>query len=368
LDLRRCFAVDIALSKTREPERLLWCDLARVLAATLVLLIHVSAKWFENYGRIPAFDWQLANILDSAARLSVPWFFMLSGFLLFERKPARFADYMRRRLTRVLGPFLLFSVIGVLVASTIGPKPPSWNVLLDPAYYHLWFFQPLLVFYLIAYFITPAKTNPWLAIGMCYALIAVTGGSLANLQISGLAVRSEQTFAYVLYGLAGHYAAQVPLRRWTGPACLVVLVVSVALLALGTNSLSGSTGFGNEWLFTYVSLPVATAAIAGFIWIRSLGLALSGSMPPALESVLTWLSGYSLAVYGLHAFILAVIWNAAGSNLLKLGAPVGIPLLVACIGALSMIAALIGSAIDRRGLLLGTPNIISLNQSYKRHS
>ena len=360
--------MSVAASKTREPERLLWCDLARVLAATLVVLIHVSAKWFENYGRIPTFDWQVANILDSAARLSVPWFFMLSGFLLFERKPASFIAYMRRRLTRVLGPFLLFSVIGVLVASTIGPKPPSWNVLLDPTYYHLWFFQPLLVFYLIAYFITPTKTNPWLGIGMCYVLIAVTGGSLANLQVSGLAVRSEQTFAYVLYGLAGHYAAHVQLRKWTGPACLLVLVASIAVLALSTNSLSGTSGFGNEALFAYVSLPVATAAIAGFIWVRSLGQRLAGSMPPTVEATVTWLSGYSLAVYGLHAFILAVIWNAAGSSLLKLGAPVGIPLLLASIGTLSVIAALAGSAIDRRGILLGTPNNIVENHMYRRYS
>jgi surface polysaccharide O-acyltransferase-like enzyme len=293
---------------------------------------------------------------------------MLSGFLLFERKPATFSQYMRRRLTRVLGPFLLFSAIGVLVASTIGPKPPSWNVLLDPAYYHLWFFQPLLVFYLVAYVITPVKTNPWLGVGICYALIAVTGGSLANLQVTGLAVRSEQTFAYVLYGLAGHYAAHVPLRRWTGNACLAVLIGAIAILALGTNSLSGTSGFGNEGLYSYVSLPVATAAIAGFVWIRSLGLRLARSASPTMEAVVAWLSGYSLAVYGLHAFILAVVWNAAGPSLLKLGAITGIPLLLAGIGTLSVITARAGSAIDRSGLLLGTPNNLIETQAGSVHS
>jgi len=347
---------DLAVIKTREPVRLLWCDLARVVAATLVVLIHISAKWFENYGRIPAFDWQVANILDSAARLSVPWFFMLSGFLLFERKPATFAGYMRRRMIRVLGPFLLFSAIGVLFASTMGPKPASWNVLLDPPYYHLWFFQPLLVLYLIAYFVTPVKANPWLGVGICYALIAVTGGSLANLEVSGLAVHSEQTFAYVLYGLAGHYVARVPLRRWTGQASLGVLMVAVAALAFATSSLSGATGFGNEALYSYVSLPVATAAIAGFVWVRSLGLRLGCRVSPTTESAVTWLSGYSLAVYGLHAFILAAVWNLAGERLLKLGALAGIPLLMAGIGALSLMAAMAAGAIDRKGLLLGTPN------------
>jgi len=347
---------DLAAIGTGERERLLWCDLARVLAATLVLLIHVSAKWFENYGHIPTFDWQIANILDSAARLSVPWFFMLSGFLVFDRKPASFAAYMRRRLGRVLGPFVLFSVIGLLVASTIGPRPPSWNVLVDPAYYHLWFFQPLLVFYLVAYFVTPARASPWLGVGVCFVLIVLTGGSLANLDVSGLAVRSEQTFAYFLFGLAGHYAARVPLRWWTGPACLGVLIAAIIALALGTDSLSSRTGYGNEWFYSYVSLPVVTASFAGFIWVRSLGLHLAGRMP-AGEAVVAWLSGYSLAVYGLHAFILAAIWTAAGSSLLRLGAPLGIPLLVALIGALSLGLALAGQAFDRRGWLLGTPRI-----------
>jgi surface polysaccharide O-acyltransferase-like enzyme len=187
-------------------------------------------------------------------------------------------------------------------------------------------------------------------------LIAVTGGSLANLEVSGLAVHSEQTFAYVLYGLAGHYVARVPLRRWTGQASLGVLMVAVAALAFATSSLSGATGFGNEALYSYVSLPVATAAIAGFVWVRSLGLRLGCRVSPTTESAVTWLSGYSLAVYGLHAFILAAVWNLAGERLLKLGALAGIPLLMAGIGALSLMAAMAAGAIDRKGLLLGTPN------------
>jgi len=337
------------------PERLLWCDLARAIAAALVVLLHVAAKWFENYGRISGLDWQIANVLDSATRLSVPWFFMLSGFLLFRRKPEKFADYIRRRFTRVLGPFLVFSVLGIVAASTIGPRPASWNVLVNPTYYHLWFFYPLLIFYFLAYFITPAPANPWLALGVCYVLIAIAGGGLEILGIGGLGVGSERNFAYVLYGLAGHYAGRVRADRRIGWICLLVLVSAIAALALVTSDLSRASGFGNEAHFAYVSVPVATASLAGFIWIRTLGLHLESVLPPAASAIIGWISSYSLAIYGFHAFILAIAWNAAGQTLLQLGALPGIWLLVAGVGVLSIGAARAVAVVDRRGVLLGTP-------------
>ncbi len=317
------------------------------------MLIHVSAKWFENFGRIDAFDWQVANALDSSARMGVPWFFMLSGFLLLGRKPATFADYMRRRFARILGPFLFFSALGAVVAFAIGPAPASWNPLVDPTYYHLWFFYPLILLYFFAYFVTPALANPWVAIGVCYALVAIAGGGLVNLGIGGLGVGAEHTFAYFLYGLIGHYAGRLPADRRTGWIGWVALAGAVIALAMITSNLSKATGHGNERLYAYVSIPVATASVAGFIWIRTLGIRMERTVPRFARSFVALGSGYSLAVYGLHAFILALIWSACGGAFLRMGALSGIPVLVVTVGLLSIAAAAAIAWIDKRGLLLG---------------
>ena len=333
--------------------RLFWCDLARVTAAGLVVLIHVSAKWFENFGRINTFDWQVANALDSLARMGVPWFFMLSGYLLLGRKPVTFSSYLRRRFARILGPFLFFSALGALVAHAIGPAPASWNPLVDPTYYHLWFFYPLILLYFFAFFVTPVLTNPWIAIGVCYALVAVTGGGLVNLGIGGLGVGTEHTFAYFLYGLIGHYAGRLPADRRTGRIGCLALVGAVIALAVVTSDLSKATGHGNEQLYAYVSVPVATASVAGFIWIRTLGIRMERAVPQSARSFVALGAGYSLAVYGLHAFILALIWRACGGTFLRMGALSGIPTLVAVVGVLSIAAAAAIAWIDKRGLLLG---------------
>jgi surface polysaccharide O-acyltransferase-like enzyme len=339
---------------TTQSQRLLWCDLARATAALLVVLLHVAAKWFESYGRIPSFDWQVANIFDAAARHSVPWFFMLSGFLLLDRRPASFSAYLHRRLSRVLGPFLTFSLVGAAMALAIGPSPPSWNVLLTPTYYHLWFFYPLLLFYLAAFFVTPARINPWLGLAVCYALIALAGGGVASFGVDGQAVRSEHLFAYLLYGIAGFYIGRIPLRRWTGTLSLTVLIAAIATLAVGTAHLSRVSGQPNETLFGYVSLPVAAAAFAGLLWMRALGPVLVRA-PAALTGAVGWLSGYSLALYGLHAFVLEAIWRVAGPRLLKAGAMAAIPSLVGLVTVLSLGLAVMVAALDRRGGLMGTP-------------
>lgn len=339
---------------TAQSQRLPWCDLARAAAALLVVLLHVAAKWFENYGRIPSFDWQVANSFDAAARHSVPWFFMLSGFLLLDREQPSFSAYLHRRLSRIFVPFLFLSIAGAAMALTVGPWPPSWNVLLTPTYYHLWFFYPLLLFYLAAFFVTPARINPWLGLAVCYVLIALAGGGVASFGVDGQAVRSEHLFAYLLYGIAGYYIGRIPLRRWTGTFGFVVLIAAILALAVGTAHLSRSTGQANEMLFGYVSLPVAAAAFAGLLWLRSLAPALERA-PAAVTAAMGWLSGYSLALYGLHAFVLEAIWRVAGRSLIKLGAVVAIPSLVGLITLLSLGLAVMVATFDRRGILLGTP-------------
>jgi surface polysaccharide O-acyltransferase-like enzyme len=339
---------------TAQSQRLAWCDFARAMAALLVVLLHVAAKWFENYGRIPNVDWQVANILDAAARHSVPWFFMLSGFLLLDREQPSFCAYLHRRLSRIFVPFLFLSIIGTAMALTVGPRPPSWNVLLTPTYYHLWFFYPLLLFYLAAFFVTPARINPWLGLAVCYVLIALAGGGVASFGVDGQAVRSEHLFAYLLYGFAGYYIGRIPRRRWTGALSLGVLITAIATLAVGTAHLSRISGRADETLFGYVSLPVAAAAFAGLLWLRSLTPVLERA-PAAVTSAVGWLSGHSLALYGLHAFVLEAVWRIAGRALLKLGAVVAIPSLVGLVAFLSLGLAMMVATFDRRGTLLGTP-------------
>lgn len=59
-------------------ERVLYADILRVAATFLVITIHIASRDFGLY-KMDSYQWQVLNVFDSFARMSVPLFFMLSG-------------------------------------------------------------------------------------------------------------------------------------------------------------------------------------------------------------------------------------------------------------------------------------------------
>lgn len=91
---------------TNEPNRETWVDFVRATAAFLVVWIHAVSPWLIKYGEVPNGDWQTANIPDSATRMSVPLFFMVTGYLLLNR-PLLLGRYFWRRFARIVVPWVV---------------------------------------------------------------------------------------------------------------------------------------------------------------------------------------------------------------------------------------------------------------------
>lgn len=58
-----------------------WIDNLRGIACLMVVMIHTTTWYVTNAHSISPVNWDVANILNSASRVSVPLFFMISGFL-----------------------------------------------------------------------------------------------------------------------------------------------------------------------------------------------------------------------------------------------------------------------------------------------
>lgn len=107
-------------SKPRQ--RLVWIEVARGIAATLVVLHHVSRHLEQEYGAR-----QLGGVLDPG-NAAVDFFFVLSGFLIFHvtrrdvGNPARLGIYVKKRVLRIYPIFwmamLAFSALHLVSAHT----------------------------------------------------------------------------------------------------------------------------------------------------------------------------------------------------------------------------------------------------------
>ncbi len=81
----------------------------------------------------------IANVLNSASRVSVPLFFMISGYLFFfGERSAQPRHFLRIGLC-----LLFYSAIALLyiaLFTSINVELALKNLLQKPVFYHLWFF------------------------------------------------------------------------------------------------------------------------------------------------------------------------------------------------------------------------------------
>ena len=69
--------------------KIYWIDNLRGIACLMVVMIHTTAWYVTNAASVSTLDWGVANLLNSASRVSVPLFFMISGYLFFGERSAQ---------------------------------------------------------------------------------------------------------------------------------------------------------------------------------------------------------------------------------------------------------------------------------------
>lgn len=90
--------------------RIFWVDGVRVVAILSIVWLHSFATLLYRFDSIPISSWWLGNLYDSIARMGVPLFFMISGFLLLD-KSEPWSIFLRKRMTKVIIPFIAWTII-----------------------------------------------------------------------------------------------------------------------------------------------------------------------------------------------------------------------------------------------------------------
>ena len=140
-----------------QKERVVFLDYLRVVACFMVMVIH-SCEPFYLGGEAPnitfiANKWDAIwiSLVESVCRVCVPLFVMASSYLLFPLKKST-GEFFRRRLVRILVPFILW------VCAYVWWFGDSWGKAcfnFPDAGGHLWFVPMLLGLYLLMPLLSP---------------------------------------------------------------------------------------------------------------------------------------------------------------------------------------------------------------------
>jgi surface polysaccharide O-acyltransferase-like enzyme len=300
--------VDQARQKVFTP----WVDWLRAAAMFLVVTIHVSGQLTNVWGQIPASQWIVADVYGGIARVSVPLFFMISGYLLLPRTES-LRSFYTKRMARILVPFIAWSLIYLAWfcgghPNTCTPGLVQQLLLVQGTYYHMWFLYVLISVYLILpvlrLIVRPGTDNGLLWYVICLWIIfqplMTIAAKLWNFQVN---ISAPLATGFLPYFLLGYLLGEITLTRRMIVASLLIVLLGALVTVVGTYLMTRSDGQFNGFFYDFLGLNVIIASAGAFVLLRWIG-----NVPrlasPGSQSIARSLASASFGIYLIHILII----------------------------------------------------------------
>ena len=282
--------------------KIYWIDNLRGIACLMVVMIHTTTWYVTNAHSVNPITWDIANILNSASRVSVPLFFMISGYLFFGERSAQLRHFLR------IGLCLLFystvALLYIALFTSINVELSLKNLLQKPVFYHLWFFFAIAVIYLVSPLIQVKHVGGKMLLVLMVVIGIIANPNTVPQKIDGfewlpinLYINGD-TFYYILYGMLGRAIGMIDTQHkplsWMSAA---LFIAGVFIISRGTlYELRWRGNFADTW-YLYCGPMVFICAIALLTLVKN-------TLDTRTVSGLGLISRHSLGIYGFHALII----------------------------------------------------------------
>lgn len=294
-------------------QRNLAFDLLRILAAIMVVLIHVSGLKFKVVSP-NSLEWEFMNLYDSFARSCVPIFFMLTGAFSL-RKDIDIRKLYLKKILPLLFAYIIWSFFYVFatlgVDKILQTRVINIFRMMISGKYHLWYIPTLIGIYMllpILRSIVGYQNGKYIKY---YLLIFLIAGVLRptilaflpqeqGLYVSLLRKVPIELMSYSGYVLLGYYLANTFTKK-TRPIFYLMSFVTVAILS--TIICQGYAQSHNKpigILYFYTSLPTFIEAISLFLFFKNLNIKFRESV----SNFVTTLSSLTFGLYLFHPYVL----------------------------------------------------------------
>ena len=216
-----------------------YIDYIRVFAISLVILLHCIADFYSNAGNSGTKAWYAFGFLNELCRVGVPLFFMISGYLLLRHEITDIKSFYKRRILKVLIPFLFYDVFYYFFFCWQNNETPSALAFVQSLFnagssYHLWFIYSIVFLYLMMPFIQMIlhKIGPHLALFFMFLLVFhATIRPFLNTVFDGsfsIYLAEDICFGYLGYVVLGYllgtYHIAVKIRLWIYAVALLLMI------------------------------------------------------------------------------------------------------------------------------------------------
>ncbi|HZY35981.1 MAG TPA: acyltransferase family protein, partial [Mucilaginibacter sp.] len=289
-----------------------WISNLRLIALYAVIILHCTSPLLMGYGKVPMADWWQADLLNALVRFAVPVFVMITGALLLPRE-YEIGDFLKKRLTRVVIPFLFWSLVYVWYSwynEEITFGNDAWanirqvlHLLKYGSSYHLWYVYMLIGLYffipVIGKFVRNASEKAILYfLIVWFAVMLITQPYLSRYNPS---IDMHYFAGYAGYLVLGHYLALKEfnvknLRRWM----ILVFVLSIALIAFGSRLLIAHPIYPGTMFYEPVNPAVLALSASIFLIVKNT----TPKVSPIVIRLRDFAGQYNYGIYLAHALVL----------------------------------------------------------------
>ncbi|WP_462384630.1 acyltransferase [Intestinibacillus massiliensis] len=293
-----------------------YLDILRVLSMLAVVYLHTAAPSLRQFDHMAL--WHVSNALTALCTIAVPVFFMISGALLLSSsKTADPRDLLRRRLPRILVPFVVWSLIAVCAAvweaSPETAKGMLRGIAGSPVITPYWFIYALIPIYLLSPLLkklvdasSPSLLGYALALWFIFSSVVKTVRELLPAAYAPLLNGNASFNLTMVGGFLGYfllgYALSTLRRPVSRKALWVIALADLAVIIAGTWKRSVGAQEYSEQFKSYLSVYVVVLSAAVFLLAREY---LDGKPPRG--RLLPLLSGASFCVYLAHPRIITLL-------------------------------------------------------------
>lgn len=290
-------------------EYFLYLDILNIVACFAVVILHTTGKFFRPDSSL---QWKVSCLLQSVFIWAVPVFFMLTGATLLEyNKRYRTSEFFKKRFTRVILPFSIWSVI--YLVWKLGTGQLAFNGMREFASLFLenkilsifWFFYTLIPIYLFLPILNIFIVNSSKKIIQYFILLGIWSMSFIPLlnRVSGLNINSlsiQMTGGVMTYVVLGWYLKNNVISKNLRKIIYSLSIFSILLMFFFTKNSIGNDA-PDKLLITSTSITTVILASAVFIFFKEAKLSFLASKAKLVQRI-------SSASFGVYLIQMIVIY------------------------------------------------------------
>jgi surface polysaccharide O-acyltransferase-like enzyme len=295
--------------------RVLWVDLIKVIAIFSVVFLHSASPILYQYSKIDILNWHIGNMYDSALRMCVPLFFMISGVLLLNAKEESLSMFFRKRLKKVILPLFIWSLIYIIfrkfaLHEDINIFKAFLNSLVLPQYYHLWFLYAIIGIYffipILKIFINNSSNNIQIYFLVLWIITVFMMPLASRFLGNEIPNYMPMMTGYIGYFVLGYLLCKIKITKRLFSLSIILFFVSTTITFLDTFYLTQKAGVFTSYFYEYLTLSTLIQATSFFIILKFIGEKYLNTQS-RINSIIVNISFASFGIYLIHPIVLWIL-------------------------------------------------------------